>query len=91
MLLDLGQSPLRHVAAAGPMRTDGTHGAGGDSCSACGVGKESPGVMLRRCGACKWVHQSYCSKECQVAAWLARHRRRCAKEVKPPLKDPDAK
>ena len=91
----LGERPTLGFAAPGCVacRTFGDSIIGTDrvSCSACGVGKESTGVMLRRCGACKWVHQSYCSKECQVAAWLARHRRRCAKEVKPPLKDPDAK
>ena len=35
------------------------------------------------CGACKYMH--YCSKECQVADWEARHRAEC-KNYKSPLR-----
>ena len=60
------------------LRSEGLHGQpssdAGATCSNCGV---RPG--LQRCGHCKAV--VYCSKGCQLEAWMTGHKVVCRKEL----------
>ncbi len=46
-----------------------------DYCSNCWKNAEDDGILQGRCGRCGMV--TYCSKECQVADWKAKHKNIC--------------
>ena len=50
-------------------------------CCVCGK-EEGASLKLKICSACKHPDETYCSTECQAAAWKGGHKSACARKKK---------